>query len=122
MEPIKILIVDDEVNVAKAIQRILDGAGFETYIATSGFEAGVWLGHIVPNIMTLDLNMPDLNGREIIAFIRKIPELSKTKILMVSGCSDQDLAETIQEGADDTLQKPFDNNTLIEKILKLTAD
>jgi len=66
---IKVLIVDDEPNMAKAIERTLSSAGFETYVASNGFEAGVCISEVVPDVMTLDMQMPEMDGAQVLEII-----------------------------------------------------
>ena len=66
-----ILIVDDEMPVAKSIQRVARRAGFDSYIATGGFQAGIMLSQYEPKVMTLDLSMPGMDGYSVIEFTRE---------------------------------------------------
>ncbi len=72
-----VLIVDDEMPVAKSIQRVARRAGFDSYIATGGFQAGIMLSQYEPKVMTLDLSMPGMDGYSVIEFTR---EQNSTKI------------------------------------------
>lgn len=83
-----ILIVDDEVQVAKAIQRVLRGAGYETCLAHDGFRAGSNLVKNKPALMTLDLSMPGLDGYDVIKFVRENQAISQTRILVISALGD----------------------------------
>ncbi len=117
----KILIVDDELSIAKAIQRALRPHGFETSIATSGFEAGSQLTMEKPILMTLDLSMPGVDGFEVIRRVRETPEIAKVKILVISALGDTQLQRAVELGADATLSKPFENQQLVDLIYLLTG-
>ena len=114
-----ILIVDNDLQFAKSIARVLKNGGFQTSIVTSGFEAGVSAVNLKPDLMTLDLQMPGMHGFQVLKAIRQISELSDVKVLVVSAGSDQTLDSMRNYGADDVLQKPFDNENLISKVNRL---
>lgn len=114
-----ILIVDDEPAAARAIQRVLRGAGYETTIAANGFEAGSLLTQLRPAVMTLDLNMPGLNGEDVISYVRHADNLMFTRILVVSGASDTALERAVKLGADSYLPKPYANSDLLKQIEQL---
>ena len=62
----RVLIVDDDDAMAKAIRRVLKRKGYETLIAPDGFSAGAMLGTFIPHVVTLDLSMPGISGREVL--------------------------------------------------------
>lgn len=112
----RILVVDDEAHMARSIRRALRKSNFDVKIADDGFRAGTYLGTFAPALITLDLQMPGLTGYDVLSFIRQTEELSSVKILVVSGLDDTALKLALAEGADDVLQKPFDNEDLINKV------
>lgn len=118
-EATSVLVVDDEVAYQHAIQRVLKAAGYEVLLAADGFQAGVLLLANKPRLMTLDLQMPGLNGFEILKFIRQHPDLSHTKILVISGLGQAELEQARIAGANATLAKPFDNALLLRSIAHL---
>lgn len=107
-----ILIVDDEMPVAKSIQRIARRAGFDSYIATGGFQAGIMLSQYNPKVMTLDLSMPGMDGYSVIDFTREQSKYRDLKIIVISALDDISLERALEIGADATLQKPFSNHDL----------
>ncbi len=113
-----VLVVDDEAAYRRAISRVLQTAGFNVMMAEDGFQAGVLLQH-KPAVMTLDLQMPGLNGFEVLKYIRQHSELSQTKILVISGLGQTELERALEAGADATLSKPFDNAHLLDTIARL---
>ncbi len=115
----RILIVDDDESMAKSIQRQLKQNDFETLIANNGFEAGALMGTYAPNIVTLDLQMPGMDGYEVLEFIRNNTRLKHLKILVISGLPENKLLQAIKMGANDVLTKPFENELLIEKVMQL---
>jgi two-component system response regulator VicR len=115
----RVLIVDDDDAMAKAIRRVLKRKGYQTLIAPDGFSAGAMLGTFIPHMVTLDLSMPGISGREVLDFIKECDILHETRVLVVSALDLSELEAAVEAGADDLLQKPFDNSTLLEKINEL---
>jgi excisionase family DNA binding protein len=106
-EPL-ILIVDDEISMAKAIQRNARKAGVRSLIAEDGFQAGMMLSSHKPQMMTLDLSMPGLDGYEVLRFTRAQDDFKNMKIIVISALDPKKLNEAIALGADKVLSKPFD--------------
>jgi two-component system, OmpR family, response regulator VicR len=115
----RVLIVDDDTSMAKNIQRVLHRAGFETEIALDGFQAGTLAESFTPSLMTLDLKMPGLSGLEVIRFARGKDNLKHIKIAVVSAMPQQDLDEALKAGADCVIEKPFNNDDLVDKVSEL---
>ncbi|MBV1883315.1 MAG: response regulator [Pseudomonadales bacterium] len=115
----RILIIEDQPEMAQAIQRVLKKTEYEIQIATDGFHAGALLNTLHPIMVTLDLRMPGLDGFEVLDYIRSNPDLSDTKILVISAELDDNLDRAIQSGADAVLSKPFENKALISIIQSL---
>jgi CheY-like chemotaxis protein len=65
-----------------------------------------------PELITLDLDMPGLNGFEVLSFIRQMPELANLKVIVISGLPSEALQKAKDAGADAVLAKPFENTTL----------
>jgi two-component system, OmpR family, response regulator VicR len=118
----RVLIVEDIPTIAALIEKVVQGAGYKTEIASEGLKAGALLTTFKPSIMTLDLNLPGLSGLEVLNFCKGLKGLSELKILVVSGQPTQELARALLKGADDYLRKPFDNQKLLEKVNKLYGE
>jgi excisionase family DNA binding protein len=115
----RVLIIDDDERVAKAIQRSLRYAKFETLIATSGFEAGALLSGFKPAVMTLDLRMPGMDGFDVLKFVQKSEEFKKLKVIVVSALSRVELDKALAGGADAVLEKPLNDDCFIETVARL---
>ena len=113
----RVLVVDDDEAMAAAIKRTLTRQGYQVEVASNGFEAGEQLSQFKPSLMTLDLKMPMLDGMAVLKHIhaKKLP----VKTLVVSGQSTEELQQALDEGADDTLHKPFENEELLTKVIAL---
>ena len=98
--------------VAKSIQRVARRAGFDSFIATGGFQAGIMLSQHEPKVMTLDLSMPGMDGYSVIDFTREQSKYKDLKIVVISALDDISLERALEIGADASLQKPFSNHDL----------
>ncbi|NRP10357.1 MULTISPECIES: response regulator [unclassified Marinobacterium] len=117
----KVLVVDDEPAIARALQRVLRKHGLVAEVAADGFQAGTKLMKDRPILVTLDLSMPGLSGYDVLSFVRETPEIASTKILVISALGSEALQKAIDLGADAILNKPFDNHELVEVINKLVG-
>lgn len=115
----RILIVDDEKDMAKSIQRVLRKEDYDIYMAHDGFEAGAQLGILKPQLMTLDLSMPKMNGFSVLKFVRNQSEFDNLKIVVISALDNNQLKKAEKAGANASLSKPFDNQTLINTVKQL---
>lgn len=118
----RVLVVDDDPAMAHAIQRVLNGSGFETRTAGDGFRAGALLATFGPAVMTLDLRMPGIGGMEVLEFLRKSPELADIKVLVISALPREHLQDALAAGAHDALEKPFDNGVLVDTVSRLARE
>ena len=114
--PPRILIVEDDLPMARAIQRVLRGAGFLTAFASNGYLVGTLLHTFRPALMTLDLRMPWIDGLEVLRSLRKAPPPSPLKVVVVSGDGHARLNEALRAGANGALAKPFANEELLEVV------
>ncbi len=115
----RVLIVEDEAQVARLIDHYLQKEGFETQIAEDGFQAGAMLATFQPGLMTLDLNMPRLKGSEVLKFVRTDPRFRTLKVLVISGMGEEELQAALEAGADAVLTKPFKSAALIAEVRRL---
>ncbi len=117
----RVLIVDDEPSMAKAMARVLRRAGFETAVACDGFQAGSLLYSHKPAVMTLDLQMPGINGFGVLKFVRGTEQLQAQKIIVISAMPERDLKRALEMGADAVLEKPVENQMLLETVARLAG-
>lgn len=120
----KVLIIDDDLNVAKSIGRVFSTNNFNVLNATNGFKAGFLLNMERPQIITLDLNMNELNGFEILKIINGIKQNYKVLVIVISGENEDLLMKSIENGADLYLKKPFlkeDLEKIINKFYPITT-
>lgn len=115
----RVLVIDDELSYRNAIRRVLFSAGYQLDFAADGFQAGVKIFSTKPDLITLDLSMPGLDGFEVLKFIREQPELAAVRIIVISGLEQTELEKARQLGADAVLAKPFENEQLLQQVQQL---
>lgn len=120
--PQRVLIVDDDVHVARAFQRVLRKEGIESTLAHDGFEAGFTISSTQPQVVVLDLNMPQIDGLSVLKTIRSNPNLTHTKVFIVSGTDTKKMSMAMELGADDFAAKPVKTSVFIKKILRLMEE
>ncbi len=116
----RVLIVEDDKNVAKSIERMLRRAGFDTEVALDGFTAGTLVERFEPQVMTLDLQMPGLSGFDVLKELRAA-QSPPIKVLIVSAMPDFKLNAALEAGADAVLTKPFRNEELVRAVRELAG-
>ncbi|NCJ07987.1 response regulator [Synechococcales cyanobacterium C] len=110
----KILIVDDEPMIRRILSTRLTMVGYQVIVASNGIEALEKFEQESPDLVVLDVMMPQLNGLEVCQELRKV---SDTPIVMLTALSDvADRIMGLQLGADDYLPKPFSPKELEERI------
>ncbi|WP_439858834.1 response regulator [Pseudomonas sp. MBLB4136] len=115
----RVLIVEDDPSMARALARVLKPAGFETAHAPDGFAAGAMLHSFRPALMTLDLRMPGLDGLGVLSYLQRSPMPFPLKILVVSADSEKRMAQALELGADALVRKPFDNQEFLAEVERL---
>ena len=114
----KALIVDDDPELAELIKDVLEADGrFEVRVANNGFDAGMMTKEYRPDIIVLDVMLPDINGQEVCQRVRSDSTMDDVKIICISGMVEQDKVDELkQAGADDFMQKPFEVEALVERV------
>jgi len=110
----KILIVEDEANISGFIAAILAANGYDTMTAGTGSEAISMITSHCPDLILLDLGLPDMDGGGILQFVR---EWSTCPIIVVSARNhERDKVAALDAGADDYVVKPFGTSELLARI------
>lgn len=116
----KILIVDDDSGVQKYLAKIVSGPLIEIDFASDGFEAGTKLFSFQPQLMILDLFMPNMDGFEVCRYIKEKPETQKIKILILTGeGTEQNKKKVMSLGADGFLTKSSTKEEILHSVEKL---
>ena len=112
-----ILVVDDDAAVLDVTKEILEYSGYKTVSASDGMEAWEILQKQPVDMAVLDLNMPRMNGLELMRKIRSQTSLSRLPILLLTvRQAVEDQVSGYDQGADDYLTKPFDSKMLLARI------
>ena len=110
----KILIVDDDENLAWAVRKKFEALGFEVLTAGDGRTGAEMVEKEEPNLVILDLNLPDVDGLDICRYLRR---RSNVPIVMLTGrAEDNDAVVGLELGADDYITKPFSLNELAARV------
>ena len=110
----RILVVDDEIRYIRAIEINLRADGYEVLSAMDGEGAIERTAAEEPDLVLLDLRLPDLDGREV---CRRIREFSDVPIIMVTALAeDMTMVEGLDSGADDYITKPFSASELLARV------
>jgi len=114
----KVLVVDDDVEIVELLQRALEDDGrFEVRVAANGFDAGMMVKEYRPDIIVLDVMLPDINGKEVCHRVRSDNSLEEVRIICISGLVEEDKIQELKlAGADDFVHKPFEVDYLIERM------
>ena len=110
----KALIVDDDEELVELIRDVFDADGrFDVRVANNGFDAGMMVKEYKPDIIVLDVMLPDINGKEVCQRVRSDSSLDDVRIVCISGMVEADKIDDLKEaGADDFMQKPFEVDSL----------
>ncbi len=116
----KILIVDDEPNIVLAIEFLLQRQGYLVEKAYNGLQALEVATAFKPDIIILDVMMPDMNGFEVGKQIRQLPTLEHSKIIFLTAKGTQKDKQTgYASGAEVYMIKPFDNDELVNTVQEM---
>lgn len=117
----KALVVDDDEELVELIRDALERDGrFEVRVANNGFDAGMMVKEYRPDIIVLDIMLPDINGKEVCQRVRSDSAMDDVKILCISGMVEADrIAELKAAGANEFLQKPFEVEQLIDRVCRM---
>jgi DNA-binding response OmpR family regulator len=115
----KILIVDDERLTRAVLQHNVILAGYDVIVASNGREAMQKIQEVTPDLIVVDLVMPDMNGFEMLRRIRSNKETMQTPVIVVSALQGQtDIEEAKTSGADIYLTKPINPEEFIKQVKK----
>ena len=113
----KILVVDDELDILEIISYNLKSAGYDTVTAKDGSEAIQKAKIFRPDLIMLDIMMPNKNGIDTCREIRKIPEFKDTMVLFLTALNDEKSEiDGLNMGADDYIAKPIKPKLLVSRI------
>jgi len=117
----KVLIVDDDEELVELISDVLERDGrFEIRTVNNGFDAGMMVKEYRPDLIVLDVMLPDINGKEVCQRVRGDKTMGDVKIICISGMVEEDrVGELRAAGADDFMHKPFEIERLVARMCQL---
>jgi two-component system alkaline phosphatase synthesis response regulator PhoP len=121
----KILLIDDDVKFVDAIKVILDGAGYEVDVAYDGKEGGVKMMESRPDLIILDVMMPNKDGFQLCAEIKKDPKWESVPVIMLTAVGENiprtrySVSDGLSLDAEDYIPKPVEPAVLLGRIKEL---
>lgn len=113
----KILVVDDDPYILMSLEFLMKKNGYDVLVARNGTEAMNILREFLPDIVLLDIMMPDVNGYDICKYIRSVKKLDHTKVVFLSAKStDADIKKGLDLGAVLYISKPFSTRNLVKQL------
>lgn len=110
----KVLLVEDEANIRNLVATVLDNAGYQTIVASSCSGAKTMYSSYVPDLIILDLGLPDADGLTFLDFVRKD---SLTPVIVLSArTNESDKITSLDRGANDYVTKPFSSGELLARV------
>lgn len=117
----KVLVVDDDEDLVELIVDALERDGrFDIRSVNNGFQAGMLIKEFRPDLIVLDVMLPDINGKEVCTLVRSQQAMDDVRIICISGMVEADKVQELRDaGANDFMQKPFDVDVLINRVCQL---
>lgn len=113
----KILVVDDDPYILMSLEFLMKKNGYDVMVARNGTEAQELVEKQVPNLVLLDIMMPDVDGYEICRHIKKTPHLKDVKVVFMSAkTKEADIKKGYDLGAALYVTKPFSTRELVKQI------
>ena len=117
----KILVVDDDVDLVELISdALLRDGRFDVRTVNNGFGAGMMIKEFRPDLVVLDVMLPDINGKEVCNLVRSDKTMDDVRIICISGMVEPERIQELRDaGADDFIKKPFDVDHLVNRVCQL---
>lgn len=114
-----ILIIEDDDYSREALEHLLNAEGCETQSATGGVSGYYAARRSIPDVIALDLNLPDIDGRRVLEKLRGNRALHKVPIVVITGYRPDDIPEEVSSSADVCITKPASFDDVIQAIFNL---
>ncbi len=113
----KILVIEDELFVRENIVDLLEAEDFEVFSTENGILGILWAQENIPDLVICDVMMPEINGHDVLAEMRDLPNTELTPFIFLTAMADRgDIRHGMELGADDYLTKPFTREDLLNAI------
>ena len=113
----RVLVVDDDLDTAQSMVRLIRLMGHEVEFAINGIAALGIAQRFLPDVVLLDIGLPDSRGWEVARQLRRVPALKNTRILAITGRTQlDDVKKSLEAGCDEHFRKPLSPDAL-EKLL-----
>lgn len=110
----KILVIEDDESISYYVRSVLEENGYDVIVADNGKDAETFASSHCPDVILLDLGLPDMDGVNV---LRQLRSWSSTQVIVVSSRQrEQDKVLALENGADDYVQKPFSTQELLARI------
>lgn len=120
MSAYKVLVVDDDPYILMSLEFLMKKSGYEVLVARNGSEALEHINEQRPNLVLLDIMMPDVDGYEICKYIKNDSNLQQIKVIFISAkTTDEAIQKGLQLGADQYITKPFNTKQLVAAVKTL---
>ncbi len=117
MQKIKVLLIEDEHDIAEMIKMNLETSDYKVFIENDGLNGFIAAEREMPDIIVLDIMLPGMNGLDVCRKIKNHPEMMQIPIIMISAKSEElDVVLGLELGADDYVTKPFSPKILLSRI------
>lgn len=116
----RVLVVEDEPDIRELIVMTLRNRGYDVIGAECGEEAWIEAAKQTPQLLVLDVLLPDMDGVSLCEMFRRIPNTSKIPILMLTACANLQVRGVAEHaGASDFMSKPFSPRELAQRVDRL---
>jgi DNA-binding response OmpR family regulator len=118
--PHTVMVVDDDSDIAELTRLVLEGGGYEVITTPSGVEALRELQSMLPDLILLDISMPDMDGWQVLKALRAEERTAQVPVAMFSIKSEvRDKVRSLQGGAYDYIPKPFSCDELLRRVRRI---
>lgn len=116
----KVLIVDDDPNILMSLEFLMRKSGYNVLIARNGSEARELVKEHLPDLLLLDIMMPDVDGYQICKEVKGSSKTKHAKVIFISAkTKESDIQKGYQTGADLYITKPFATKELVKKVAEM---
>lgn len=112
----RVLVVDDDSALRESVAQVLEDEGYTVDRATDGVAAMAYVAKNRPDLILLDVLMPNMNGRQVLEKLRGNQDTANIPILVMSAVSGIEANRSVAQDAADVVEKPFDLEELLNKV------